>query len=54
MKRTELAVACLLVTALGACARDPGDVPLAVPRGYATRLQVTHQGSLHGFGPFVG
>ncbi len=54
VKRTELGVACLLFTALGACASDPGEVPLAVPRGYATRLQVTHQGHLHGFGPFVG
>ncbi|MFU8855962.1 MAG: hypothetical protein ACNA8S_03035 [Deferrisomatales bacterium] len=60
MRRADAALgAALLVCAFGVslaagCSREPGEVPLSVPRGYVPRLELSFEGHQYGFGPFVG
>lgn len=46
--------AAVLCLALAGCSRSPGAVPLAVPAGAVSRLEVKVDGQIRGFGPFVG
>lgn len=49
-----LAVLCVWVALIAGCDAGQSAMPLSIPGGAASRLQVKLDGQLYGFGPFVG
>lgn len=44
----------ILAAMATSCTEEPGTIPLDLPNGVLSRLEVTTDGKLYSFGPFVG